>query len=78
MLIQDLVLRIFGVEYHPHYLCTLLDQMGFRFKRFISDHWNAAARGVGTADLAGIVRLAQAKDAMISLAMKRVSPSGAP
>ncbi|MCO5209747.1 MAG: hypothetical protein M9936_08635 [Caldilinea sp.] len=26
--IQDLVLRIFGVEYHPHYLCTLLHQNG--------------------------------------------------
>jgi len=32
VLIQDLILRTFGVEYHPHYLCTLLDQMGFSFQ----------------------------------------------
>src|SRR5215468_6525904 len=28
-MIQDLIQRQFGVEYHPHYLCTLLKNMGF-------------------------------------------------
>jgi transposase len=46
VLIQDLVLRHFGVEYHPHYLAALLDQMGFSFQkaRFVSDHLNEVAR----------------------------------
>lgn len=68
VLIQDLVLRTFGVEYHPHYLCTLLDQMGFSFQkaRFISDHLNATARTEWEQQTwPAIVRLAQAKDAMI-------------
>ena len=68
VLIQDLVLRIFGVEYHPHYLCTLLDQMGFSFQkaRFISDHLNEIARVVWEQETwPAIVRLAQEKDAMI-------------
>lgn len=46
LMIQDLVQRRFGVEYHPHYLCTLLQNMGFSFQRgrFVSDHLNEAAR----------------------------------
>jgi transposase len=31
VLLQELILRQFGVEYHPHYLCELLDQLGFSF-----------------------------------------------
>ena len=27
--IQDLIPRHFGVEYHPHYICTLLHHLGF-------------------------------------------------
>ena len=46
ILIQDLILRSFAVEYHPHYICELLDQLGFSFQkaRFASDHLNEAAR----------------------------------
>lgn len=46
LLIQDLIQRRFGVEYHPHYICTLLKNMGFSFQkaRFVSDHLNEAAR----------------------------------
>ncbi len=46
LMIQDLIQRHFGVEYHPHYICTLLNNMGFSFQkaRFVSDHLNEAAR----------------------------------
>jgi transposase len=46
LMIQDLIQRRFGVDYHPHYICTLLDNMGFSFQkaRFVSDHLNEAAR----------------------------------
>jgi transposase len=45
-MIQDLIQRQFGVEYHPHYLCTLLKNMGFSSQkaRFVSDHLNEAKR----------------------------------
>jgi transposase len=45
-MIQDLIQRRFGVEYHPHYLCTLLQNMGFSYQkaRFVSDHLNEAKR----------------------------------
>ena len=45
-MIQDLIWRQFGVEYHPHYLCTLLKNMGFSYRkaRFISDHLSEAKR----------------------------------
>jgi len=45
-MIQDLIQRQFGVEYHPHYLCTLLKNMGFSYQkaRFVSDHLNEAKR----------------------------------
>lgn len=68
VLIQDLILRTFGVEYHPHYICALLDQLGFSFQkaRFVSDHLNAAARSVWEEQTwPTIWRLAQAKDALI-------------
>jgi transposase len=46
VLIQALILRQFGVEYHPHYISELLDQLGFSFQkaRFASDRLNEAAR----------------------------------
>lgn len=68
VLIQDLILRTFGVEYHPHYICTLLDQLDFSFQkaRFVSDHLNEAARTAWEQETwPTIVRLAQEKDAMI-------------
>jgi transposase len=45
-MIQDLIWREFGVEYNPHYLCTLLKNMGFSYQkaRFVSDHLNEAKR----------------------------------
>lgn len=68
VLIQDLVLRTFGVEYHPHYICAVLDQLGFSFQkaRFASDHLNEAARAEWEQQTwPTIVRLAQEKNAMI-------------
>ncbi len=46
LMIQDLIQRRFGVEYHPHYICALLNNLGFSFQkaRFVSDHLNEAAR----------------------------------
>ena len=45
-MIQDLIWRQCGVEYHPHYLCTLLKNRGFSYQkaRFVSDHLNEAKR----------------------------------
>jgi transposase len=45
-MIQDLIQRHFGVEYHPHYIATLLKNMGFSYQkaRFVSDHLNEAKR----------------------------------
>jgi transposase len=45
-LVQDLILNRFQVEYHPHYICNLLAQLGFSFQkaRFVSDHLDEAAR----------------------------------
>src|SRR5262249_42680558 len=38
IIIHDLIHRHFGVEYHPHYICTLLDNLGFSYQkaRFVS------------------------------------------
>lgn len=68
LLIQDLLVRSFGVEYHPHYICELLDQLGFSFQkaRFTSDHLNEAARVEWEQQTwPAIVRLAHAKGALI-------------
>ena len=45
-MIQDLLERRFGVIYHPHYIATLLNNMGFSYQkaRFVSDHLNEAKR----------------------------------
>ena len=45
-MIQDLIQRRFGVEYHPHYICTLMHNLGFSYQkaRFVSDHLNEAKR----------------------------------
>src|SRR5919202_3985266 len=45
-IIQDLIQRQFGVEYHPHYVCTLLQNLGFSYQkaRFVSDHLDEAKR----------------------------------
>src|SRR5262249_30133441 len=43
---QDLVQSRFGASYRPHYLATLLHNLGFSSQkaRFVSDHLNAAKR----------------------------------
>jgi len=45
-ILQDLIQRQFGVEYHPHYICTLLQNLGFSYQkaRFVSDHLDQAKR----------------------------------
>ena len=45
-MLQDLIQRHFGVAYHPHYICTLLHNLGFSYQkaRFVSDHLNEAKR----------------------------------
>jgi len=45
-MLQDLIQRHFGVAYHPHYLATLLKNLGFSYQkaRFVSDHLNEAKR----------------------------------
>ena len=45
-MIQDLIQSRFGVAYHPHYLATLLHNLGFPYQkaRFVSDHLNEAKR----------------------------------
>jgi transposase len=45
-MIQDLIATRFGVSYHPHYLATVLHNLGFSYQkaRFVSDHLNEAKR----------------------------------
>jgi transposase len=45
-MIQDLIERHFGVVYHPHYIATLLKNMGFSYQkaRFVSDPLSEAKR----------------------------------
>jgi transposase len=45
-MVQDLIQSRFGVLYHPHYLSTLLHNLGFSYQkaRFVSDHLNEAKR----------------------------------
>jgi transposase len=45
-MIQDLIQRHFGVVSHPHYIATLLKNMGFSYQkaRFVSDHLSEAKR----------------------------------
>src|SRR5437764_12245192 len=45
-MLQDLIQRHFGVEYHPHYICTLLDNLRFSYQkaRFVSAHLDEATR----------------------------------
>jgi transposase len=68
LLIQDLILCHFGVQYHPHYLSQLLDRLGFSFQkaRFVSDHLDEAARTTWEQQTwPEILRLAQEKQALI-------------
>jgi transposase len=67
-MICDLLLTRFGVEYHPHYVCELLDELGFSFQkaRFVSDHLDEAARQQWlTETWPEIRRVAEAKHGLI-------------
>ncbi len=68
VLVQDLILRHFSVAYHPHYICNLLDQLGFSFQkaRFVSDHLDEAARLLWlTETWPAILRLAREQHALL-------------
>lgn len=68
VVIQDLIFCHFGVEYHPQYICSLLDNMGFSFQkaRFVSDHLDEAARLEWLEKTwPEILRIAKEKSAMI-------------
>jgi transposase len=45
-MMQDLIQRHFGVVSHPHYIASLLKNMGFSYQkaRFVSDHLSEAKR----------------------------------
>jgi transposase len=45
-MIQDLIETRFGVSYHPHYLATVLHNLGFSYQkaRFVSAHLNETKR----------------------------------
>ena len=45
-MLQDLIQRHFGVEYHPHYICPLWYNLGFSYQkaRFVSAHLDEAKR----------------------------------
>ena len=68
LMVQDLIERRFGVSYHPHYVSTLLRNLGFSFQkaRFISDHLNEEKRKEWMAEKwPEILRLAREKKARI-------------
>ena len=46
LLIQDLIWNRFGVLYNAHYLCELLQTLGFSYQkaRFVSDHLDETKR----------------------------------
>jgi transposase len=68
LMVQDLIERRFGVSYHPHYVSTLLRNLGFSFQkaRFVSDHLNEAKRQEWLEQTwPKILKLAEAKNALI-------------
>jgi len=70
VLIQDLILTRFGVEYNPHYVAELLKNMGFSYQRarFVSDHIEDVTperEEWDTKTWPEIMRLAKKKQAMI-------------
>jgi hypothetical protein len=78
-MIQDLIQRRFSVSYHPHYLATLLHNLGFSYQkaRFVSDHLNEAKRlEWRQTRWPRIVRQARQRKALLPLAIKPALPSG--
>ena len=66
--IADLIERMFGVSYAPHYVCHLLDRLGLSYQRgrFTSDHLNPEAQLIWLEETwPAIVRQAQEKQAVI-------------
>lgn len=68
LLIQQLILREFGVLYNRHYVCELLHNLGFSFQKakFVSDHLDEEARRRWQEEVwPEILRLAEEKNALI-------------
>ncbi|UJB73289.1 winged helix-turn-helix domain-containing protein (plasmid) [Acaryochloris sp. 'Moss Beach'] len=68
LMVQDLIAKRFNVSYHPHYVSTLLRNLGFSFQRarFVAAHLNEAKRQEWmTHKWPEILRLSAAKDALI-------------
>ena len=68
LLVQQLILREFGVLYNRHYVCELLHNLGFSYQRakFVSDHLDEESRQKWLAETwPHILRLAEEKAAMI-------------
>ena len=68
LLIQQLILREFGVLYNRHYVCELLHNLGFSFQKakFVSDHLDEEARRQWLEEVwPQILHVACEKDAMI-------------
>ena len=68
LLIQQLMLREFGVLYNRHYVCELLHNLGFSFQKakFVSDHLDETSRRKWREEVwPEILRLARGKGAMI-------------
>ena len=68
LLIQQLILREFGVLYNRHYVCELLHNLGFSFQKakFVSDHLDEEARRKWQEEVwPEILKLAEEKNALI-------------
>ena len=68
LLIQQLILREFGVLYNRHYVCELLHNLGFSFQKakFVSHHLDEEARRKWLKEVwPQILHLAHEKEAMI-------------
>jgi len=68
LLVQQLILREFGVLYNRHYVCELLHNLGFSFQKakFVSDHLDKEARCKWMDETWPLIlRLAQEKQALI-------------
>ena len=68
LLVQQLILREFGVLYNRHYVCELLRNLGFSYQKakFVSDHLDEEARRQWLEEVwPQILCLAREKEAMI-------------
>ncbi len=68
LMLQDLVYREFGVCYNAHYLCALLQNLGFSYQkaRFVSDHLDEERRRVWIEqEWPAILHVAQRRGALL-------------